>query len=283
MTTGVVAKSGLRKKSILIVDDNHNVLTALANIARTLGFDVATAASRREATHLIDLQAFDVAIVDMKLVENDVRNRDGIAILKYLRDKNEGTKSIFLTGYGTFSDAAEAAFDIHVFHAIEKGLETEEKVRNSLLKALNTEAPDKYKSSVSIWRGTDDPVQWSTRMSGLLKPSGGIQTLNHLLDDLAKTLHPLFRRSSDNGVQKTDHESLVTGLYWSRGVGAPVIVAISREKIPAPIPISDQWPKELRPIDPPLYEANRKNLNAAIIKCEGVAHTEFDVACAYLE
>jgi ActR/RegA family two-component response regulator len=281
--TAVVPKSGLRKKSILIVEDNYNVQTLLAELARTLGFDVTTAASRREATRVIDLQAFDIAIVDMRLVESDTRNRDGIAILKYLRDKNEGTKSIFLTGYGEFSDAIEAAYEVKAFYVMEKGPQMEEKYRSTLLKAANTEPQNKYKSSVSIWSGTDDPVQWGTRMSAVLKPSGGIQVLNDLLDELAKTLHPLFRRATDNGLQKTDDASLIAGLYWSRGVGGPVIVAISREQLPSPIPISNQWPKELRPIDPPLYEASKKNLSAAIIKCDGVDNTEFDVACTYLE
>src|SRR4030095_11132304 len=138
----VVSRTGFRKKSILIVDDNHNVQTTMANIARALGFEAATAANRREATHLIDLQAFDVAIVDMRLVENDSRNRDGIAIIKYLRDKNEGTKSIFLTGWGEFSDATEA-YELDVFAAIGKRSDMEDKIRSTLLKAANTESTDK--------------------------------------------------------------------------------------------------------------------------------------------
>ena len=279
-----VPKSGLRKKSILIVEDNHNVQVALAENARKLGFDVATAASRREATRLIDLQAFDVAIVDMRLVESDSRNRDGIAILKYIRDKNEGSKTILLTGYGGFNDASEAAFELKCVAAIAKdpGADIGEKIQSTLLKAVNPEPKDKYKSSVSIWSGTDEPERWSTRMVSLLKPAGGIQVFNNLLDELATTLHPLFRRASDNGIQKMDDDS-VAGLYWSRGIGGPVIVVISRGELPPAVPISDQWPSELRPIHKPLYEAKRKNLSAAVIKCEGVDNTEFDVVCAYLD
>jgi len=277
----VVPKSGLRKKSVLIVDDNQIVQTTLAEIGRTLGFDVATAASRREATGLIDIQAFDVAIVDKKLVENDSKNRDGMAILKYLRDKNEGTKSILLTGYGEFEDASEAAFDLRTFAAIKKGPETEEEIRSSLIRAVNDAPRDKYQSAVNIWCGTEDPVVWSTRMNGLLKHSGKINVFNSLLDDLAKTLHPLLRRDSDNGIQKTSVPFLIAGYYWSRGVGSAVIVLICRGELPSPIPISDQWPKELRLIDPPLFKVNRKNLTGAVIKCEGAHHTDFNVACAY--
>jgi len=277
----VAPKTGLRKKSVLIVDDNHNLQTTLTEIARTLGFDVATAASRREATGLIDLQAFDVAIVDMRLVENDSRNRDGIAILRHLRDRNEGTKSILLTGYGGFSDASEAAFDLRAFAAIEKGPEMEEEIQSALIKAVNSEPKDKDSSSVSVWCGTDDPVEWGTRMNTLLKTSGGLPVFNSLLDLLAKTLHPLLRREMDNGIQKTPLPSLISGLYWSRGVGGPVVILISRDALPSTIPVSDHWPKELQLIQPPLYAASRKNLIGAILKCDGLDHTEFSVACDY--
>lgn len=279
----VVPKTGLRKKSVLIVDDNHNLQTNLTEIARTLGFDVATAASRREATGLIDLQAFDVAIVDMRLVENDSRNRDGIAVLKHLRDANEGTKSILLTAYGGFSDASEAAFDLRAFAAIKKGPEMEEEIRSALIKAGQTEVEDKYSSPVSIWCGTDDPVEWGTRMNSLLKTSGGLPVFNSLLDLLAKTLHPLLRRETDNGIQKTSVPSVISGLYWSRGVGGSVVVLICRDELPATVPVSDHWPKELHLIQPPLDIdiGKRKNLIGAILRCEGLDHTEFSVACDY--
>ncbi len=278
----MVPKSGFRKKTILIVEDNHNVLRSFGETARTLGFEVATASSRNEATALIDLQAFDVALVDKVLVEGDSRNRDGIAILRYLHDKNEGTKSILLTGQGVFADATEAAFDLHAFWAIEKGdPEMQEKMRRILIKAANSEPNDKYQSSVRVWCGTDDPVEWGTRMSGLLRPSGGIKVLNSLLDDLAKTLHPMLRRETDNGIQNTSIPSVVAGLYWSRGVGSTVIVVICRGDLPSTIPMSKQWPEELRLSEPPLYRVNRKNLTGAVFKCEGLDNTEFGVASAY--
>jgi ActR/RegA family two-component response regulator len=272
-------RSGLRRKSALVVDDNVNVQAALAKIAKAMGFDAMIAASRKEAFELIDRRAFDVAIVDMRLVEHDEKNRDGIAVLRHIKAKNEGTESILLTGYGKFRDAVEAVQEIHVSGILEKASDDlDEKLRELLVQAsASSQARIKDVESIEIWCGDDDPVVWQSRTQNALKPPQ-FMILNSLLDELAKTCVPLLERVGDNGMQETTDKS-VAGLYWSRGVGEAVVVLLTRGDLPQETPRLPNWPSTLRLGNEALYRTKRKNLTGGIIKCEGIEPSEFSVPC----
>jgi ActR/RegA family two-component response regulator len=278
---------GLRRKSVLIVDDNLNVQMTLTDIVTAAGFDSVIASSRKEAIAICDRRAFDVAFVDKRLVENDSRNQDGLAILRYINGKNEGTYSILLTGYGEFDDAVQLSDELSIFKPMRKSLELaemEEKIREALTKAaVYTRPALKNGSSIRIWCGNDAPGPWQNKAyASLSKPVVGILGLNNLLDDLAETCTPLLERANDNGIQKTETQATMAGLYWSRGVGSAVVVLLAKGKIPDTMPRLDTWPQTLQ-FESILYQLKRKNLVGAIVKCTGVGHTEFTVPRQQME
>lgn len=59
----------------------------LAQIVTEAGLAPVIASTRKEAVALSDRQAFDVAVVDKRLVEYDERNQDGLAILRHIGKK----------------------------------------------------------------------------------------------------------------------------------------------------------------------------------------------------
>ena len=93
---------------ILIVEDERAQREALAGYLRKAGYDVATAATGKEA--LEGKSTPDVVLLDLRLPD-----MEGLDLLKKLREMNPDTEIIVITAYGTVRTAVEAmrlgAFD----------------------------------------------------------------------------------------------------------------------------------------------------------------------------
>ncbi|HEX5706970.1 MAG TPA: response regulator [Pyrinomonadaceae bacterium] len=271
---------GLRPKSALVVEDNAQTQKVLNTLLKGAGFEVVTVSSLDEAIIASDRQIFEVAFVDMVLVEYDKNNRDGLAVLRHLNKKNEGTELVFLTLVGQFEDIDELNRDIRTLTAIRKGDKMIEAIRQ-VIERVRKKPPAargfKNGSSVRVFSGHDGPGDWDTMaFKSLLKPSAGLLGMMGMLDEIAETCSPLLERRGDDGIQPTGEAGVMAGLYWSRGVGEAVVIALAKEKLPAELPRLDTWPSSLRTGET-LYQVKRKNLVGAVVKCEGVEHTEFTV------
>jgi DNA-binding NtrC family response regulator len=90
--------SGHIEGHILIVDDQQNwrdVLSALLQSQHT----VQTASSFEEAKQAIVELTFDVAILDVRLIDQDRFNVEGLNLLKMIKETKPGTGVVILTGY----------------------------------------------------------------------------------------------------------------------------------------------------------------------------------------
>ena len=86
----------LRDKSVLIVDDDPDVVTALSTIFTNCGASVLTAVNGDEAVERAELDQPDLVILDAMLPK-----RSGFLVLERLKSKKSGTKSppvIMITG-----------------------------------------------------------------------------------------------------------------------------------------------------------------------------------------
>jgi ActR/RegA family two-component response regulator len=278
MTPKTTNKSGLRKKSIFVVDDSKYIQDLLTEIARSVGLEAVTASSLREARTLCDRRAFDAAFVDLCLVEHDKQNRDGIILLRYILSKNEGTRSTLLTGYGDFKDAEEAVNELGagIMKKSPELPEWEIKLREAMTQAAaSSQLVPTLESSTKFLCGDMDPVIWQSRAKQVTKYRDVLE-FTRLLDDLAETCIPLLERSTDNGLQKTLDGSAMAGIYWSRGIGDAIAVLLTHGELLEEVPRLDSWPTDLQ-IGEILYQTNRDQVYAAIVKCAGVAQEDFDV------
>ena len=96
--------------SVLIVDDEAGIRTALrVNFSRN-GWRVETASGVAEATQLLESKSFQLVISDMRMPDGD-----GLEVMRLARRTLPGTAVILLTAFGTVPDAVEAmrsgAFD----------------------------------------------------------------------------------------------------------------------------------------------------------------------------
>lgn len=112
----------MKKGTLLLVDDDRQILNSMADWLRGQGYKVDVAADFSAAASAIDRKPFDLLIVDIRL--ND---RDGFELLEYSRKRNPTTPVILVTGYGTVELAIEAiragAFDLLTKPLIDDELE----------------------------------------------------------------------------------------------------------------------------------------------------------------
>ena len=90
-------------KSLLVVDDDLPFRERLSRSMEKKGFEVDSADSFASAVEIIDKQNYDYAIVDMRLTDGS-----GLELIKKMKIKNPGTKSLLLTGYGNIATAVAA-------------------------------------------------------------------------------------------------------------------------------------------------------------------------------
>ncbi len=88
-----------RSGSILVVDDNSSWRKLLYEVLTDDGHDVKKASNLKEAIKLLGIDMFDLAILDMRLVDELQNNIDGMKVLKEAKSKQPNIKAIILTGY----------------------------------------------------------------------------------------------------------------------------------------------------------------------------------------
>jgi len=96
--------------SLLVVDDDRHIQSAMADYLRGLGHRTETASTCTEALSRMEEFPFEVVICDVNLPDSD-----GFHLLQWTRDHAPETSVILLTGFGTIESAVEAirmgAFD----------------------------------------------------------------------------------------------------------------------------------------------------------------------------
>ena len=116
---------------ILLTDDEEEMQHLLAQAFEKDGYEVIAAYDGNEALNIIQQESFDLAIIDIKMP-----GRNGIEILKALKEKNPDTEVLIITGHASLETAIESVrygaydyvekpFDIHelkkiVARALEK-------------------------------------------------------------------------------------------------------------------------------------------------------------------
>ena len=86
-------------KKLMIVDDDAEMRTLLAEYFRRLGFEVAEKESGPAALHTATTDRFDCFILDVAMPE-----MSGIELLKKLRDRGIQTPALFLTAHDLLDD-----------------------------------------------------------------------------------------------------------------------------------------------------------------------------------
>lgn len=93
----------MRKKSILLVDDEEIILNSFGMDLRKENYDVSLAICGKKAISLLNSNEFDLLVTDLSMP-----GLDGLQVLKEAKKMNSLTGVIILTGYGDMTSAIDA-------------------------------------------------------------------------------------------------------------------------------------------------------------------------------
>ncbi len=116
--------------SVLVVDDEKNILVTLSRALRVEGFDVDVAGSGQLALEKAKVKSYDAVLLDVQLGD-----LDGLEVMRMLRAENEDLPVLIMSGHGTI-ETAVAATRIGAFDFLEKPIGTE-RLLVSLTRALD--------------------------------------------------------------------------------------------------------------------------------------------------
>ena len=86
-------------KTVLLVEDDPSWQFNYEEILSDEGFKVMVAGSKEDAMKKFNDSVFDLAVIDLRLVDTDPKNNDGIEVIKELRQVFPEMPIIVKSGY----------------------------------------------------------------------------------------------------------------------------------------------------------------------------------------
>jgi response regulator RpfG family c-di-GMP phosphodiesterase len=195
--------------TILCVDDEPGILSALRRVFRAKGFQVQIAEGGKAGLALMETQAFDLVISDMRMPE-----MDGAAFLEQVRLRWPDTIRLLLTGYADITSVMAAINKGEIYRYIAKpwddndillivrgalhhrSMTIEQKRLQALIKQQNTELKELNASlEVKVQERTKDLQQVNERLKSNFVTS--IKVFTSLIEMRQKDLAGHSRRVAD--------------------------------------------------------------------------------------
>jgi len=151
--------------NILVVDDDVNILKVIKMRLEAEGYRVTTTGTAKTAMELGTDEAFDLALLDLKL-----NGMDGIALMENLHQENSGMPVIILTAYGTIENAV-AAMRKGAYSYLAKPFNYDElllQTKNCIEKTKLTKEINSLKKMVKDKYGFDNIIGRSQKMEAVL-------------------------------------------------------------------------------------------------------------------
>ena len=226
-------------KRVLIVEDRKDFQKIFAEIVAGLGYHSQTAATLKEGLAALDRATFHVALVDLRLDDEDKDNWDGFQILERITALDEGTRPIVLTAFGEVEDSSEAFRKHHVFDFIRKQKvdipEVMDKIRQAADQASQEMArPARLPDLTSLIKGIS-PKQILGQFEA------NFEELEFFFRRLLNELQPVLpdKKPAETYVGPGIKSSLRVR-FWSKGLVGPVVVWLGNR---------DEIEKAIRDVD----------------------------------
>jgi two-component system response regulator PilR (NtrC family) len=153
---------------VLVIDDEPDLLELLELTLSRMGLDTTRAQSVEEAIGLLDAQAFDLCLTDMRLPDGE-----GLRVVEHITDKGLDVPVAVITAYGSAENAV-AALKAGAFDYLAKPVALEQ------LRAL-------VKQALKVPEKPAAPSSYQ-----LLGESPAIMQVRQMIDRLSKSQAPVF-------------------------------------------------------------------------------------------
>ena len=219
------------KGKVLIVEDEATWRKLYQKVLEKEGYRVCTAGSLPAALDLLARHFFHVAIVDIRLVDNQQGNQDGIEVVKRISQADEGTRAIIITAFGTIQMTRDAFKRYEVSEFIEK--QTHDQTRFcQLVEQAVEEARSRVMDRKVRGPGLRAFIRgFSPREIQEALASGRLEELDTLFRGLLYEFHPLLPdRQEARLIEREGKPVLVEACFWSRMSGQPILVRFGRRQ-----------------------------------------------------
>ena len=169
-------------ESVLVVDDEAVIRNGIKRALQNRDIPSTLAANGREALDLLDHQAFDLVLLDIRMPD-----MSGMEVLKKIRSRHNNTKIVMITGYPTI-DTAVKCIKLGAVDYLVKPFRLDD-LEAALKKIQDT---------------ADGPL-----MTGMKDPELRIDGHNNLMIGESRPMKDLFERILK--VAPTDSTVLITG------------------------------------------------------------------------
>jgi DNA-binding NtrC family response regulator len=151
----------MNKGSLLLVDDDRQVLDSMADWLRGQGYQLDAVGGYVAAMAAIEKKKYDLLLLDIRL-----RDGDGFDLLAHCRQHHPALTVILITGYGTVEMAIEAiragAFDLLTKPLIDEELEIA--INRALTQRVVLEENKNLKAQLDLRFGMENIVGHDHRM-----------------------------------------------------------------------------------------------------------------------
>jgi two-component system response regulator RegA len=162
--------------SLLLVDDDDTFRQVLASALRKRGFDVTTAPDVTVALALAEANPPEFAVVDLKMP-----GPSGLVLIKRLKELDDATRIIMLTGYASIATAVEAV-KLGATHYLAKPADADE-----IVAAFHKTEGD-AEAAFSVTPLSVDRLEWEHIQRILAEHDGNISATARALNMHRRTL-----------------------------------------------------------------------------------------------
>jgi len=118
----------------LVVDDQNSWGLLLQRLLKKEGFQTSYAAGSQTAEKILKQKAFDLAIIDVRLVDEEPGNVEGLKLVQTLKSYYPNTKIVVITGYP--EDVRGDLTGVEFIHKVPEGSTFNNKAFKDLVKKL---------------------------------------------------------------------------------------------------------------------------------------------------
>ena len=129
---------------VLIVDDYSDWRNMLSGLIEREGHLVDAVGTREDAlTYIDENKDLDLVILDIRLIETEENNEDGMRLLAEIRKRLSFTRVIMVTGYGTMETQRKAFKEFQAFDFFRKAQFDSDEFRRSFQDAIEQSIRDR--------------------------------------------------------------------------------------------------------------------------------------------
>src|SRR5579863_1577421 len=184
--------------NLLIVDDERSIREACREVAQTLGFTAYVADSAEHAYRMLETQAIDAILLDLRLP-----GAGGLDALRRIKERRPEALVIVVTGYGTVQSAVQAMKN-GAYDYVTKPFSVDE--LKMLLERVATHL--KLKSENRLLR---EKVKSKHGFGGIVGRAPEMEKLYRIIAKAANSIHPVLIL----GESGTGKEMVARSIHYS--------------------------------------------------------------------